>query len=138
MNTDRLYTNLTDNIHEAQLKLGYDALALSLNYTSATLRHLAGTDEEPEKILDALRSDSQDTLGVLSFHPIKDGFCITVPKEGTEYVHSLFEQTPDFLTELVEAVRSHASLDEVAGWIYLLPCGRYGTRFISPLHTRGL
>ena len=42
MNFDRLEKNLTDNIYEAQLKLGYDNRPIRLNYTSASICNLLG------------------------------------------------------------------------------------------------
>ncbi len=110
MNYERLEKNLIDNIKEAQLKLGYDNRSMSLNYMTASLKNLLGTDVTGD-LLSAFSGYVSPRLGKLTFHPIKDGICITIPAEGTSYVNSLSGY--DFLAELIKKVSSHASLEEV-------------------------
>ena len=110
MNFERFEKNLIDNIKEAQLKLGYDNRPMSLNYMTASLKNLIGEDIT-DNLLSEFSEYALPRLGNLTFHPIKDGICITIPAEGTSYVNSLSGY--DFLAELIKIVSSHASLEEV-------------------------
>ena len=111
---ERMEKNLTDNLLEAQLKLGYGGRPMSFNYITASLGHLLGCGvEEVPGALERFAEFVRPRLGELSFRPIKDGFCITVPEKGTAFVH---EKGPDsgFLPEFVETVRRHGiSLEDV-------------------------
>lgn len=106
MDNNRLEKNICDNIYEAQLKLGYDRRPVSLNYTAASLEHILG-EAATEKILKDFALTVQERLGQLQFHPIKNGWCITVPAEGCEYVHNSSADR-SFMKKLVDAVRNHA------------------------------
>ncbi len=111
MNYSRLEKNLTDNIKEAQLKLGYDSRPMSFNYIAKSLTHLLGV-ECTEKVLADFAEYVSSRLGKLDFKAIRDGWCITVSVEGTAYVNNLTGY--DFLTELVNAVREHGtSMEQV-------------------------
>ena len=117
MNFDRLEKNLCDNILEAQIKLGYDGRPMSLNYMLTSLRHLIGkkcSQAEMEHILFNFADHVEPKLGNISFRPITNGFCITVPSEGTAYINSSSDGK-EFIRSLIEAVRSHAGLDEIVG-----------------------
>lgn len=105
MDFSRLEKNLTDNIKEAQLKLGYDDLPMSLNYMRTTLDSLVG-EECTEDILAEFAEYAKPRLGDLKFGSIRDGVCITIPASGTAYVNSLTEGY-EFLSELISAVSSH-------------------------------
>ena len=111
MNFERLEKNICDNIYEAQLKLGYDKRPMSLNYMSSSLMHLIGPEASIE-ILEHFADYVSARLGKLSFLPIKNGFCITIPAEGTEYVHSQYNGS-SFMAKLVETVRKHADTQKV-------------------------
>ncbi|MCM1132813.1 MAG: DUF3877 family protein [Ruminococcus flavefaciens] len=104
MNFSRLEKNLTDNIKEAQIKLGYDGRPMSLNYMTVSLNHLIGA-ECTESVLAEFAEYAQSRLGKIDFRAIRDGWCITVPAEGTSYVNNLTGY--EFMTELVSAVRNH-------------------------------
>ncbi len=110
MNSERFEKNLIDNIKEAQLKLGYDNRPMSLNYMTASLKNLLGTDVTDD-VLSKFSEYVSPKLGILSFHPIKGGICITIPTEGTAYVNSLSGY--DFIAELIKKVSGHVSLEEV-------------------------
>lgn len=116
MDFERLEKNICDNVLEAQLKLGYDKRPISFNYTLSTLRNLLATDADTTDMQYALfqfRLYSEPALGELSFHEIKDGFCITVPEKGTENIHTLYDHNV-LIPELVNKVREHcSSVDEV-------------------------
>lgn len=111
MNYSRLEKNLTDNIREAQLKLGYDNRPMSLNYMNTSLAHLIGA-ECTEDVLVKFAEYVKNRLGELTFREIRDGWCITVSAEGTEYVNNLTGY--DFLSELIDSVRKHGtSMEQV-------------------------
>lgn len=111
----RLEKNILDNIFEAQVKLGFDHRAMSLNYTSASLEHLLGeklTPEEMRQILADFSDYSLPRLGQLTYSEIKNGFCITVPPEGTKFVHSRYDGG-QFISSLVGSIREHRTLEEI-------------------------
>ncbi len=117
MNFERLEKNLCDNILEAQIKLGFDGRPMSLNYMTTSLRHLVGrkcSEKEMEHFLFNFADFVEPRLGNISFRPITNGFCITVPAEGTAYINNLSDGK-EFIRALVEAVRSHSQLDEIVG-----------------------
>ena len=107
MNFERLESNLFDNIFEAQLKLGYEARPLSLNYMNSTLRSLLGTtDGDLTALLRSFSSEAAPRFGQLSFREIDGGICITVPAEGTKYVHEN-APTNSFISKFIELLRRH-------------------------------
>ncbi len=112
MNCFRLEQNLIDNIREAQLKLGYDHRPVSFNYFSRSLCHLLGISSVGEDELREFAASAAPHLGCISFRPIRDGWCITVPAEGAAFVHD----TPDssgFLADFISTVSRHGiSMDD--------------------------
>ena len=114
MTFERLEKNICDNIYEAQLKLGYDHRSMSLNYTNASLCHLIGISDSEKlpQLLESFADSVKQKLGKLTFHCTKNGFCITIPAEGTAYVN---EHSSDhkFMAKLVEAVRCHAYTEKI-------------------------
>lgn len=111
----RLEKHISDNILEAQIKLGYEGRSMSLNYTSSSLCHLLGkklSQEQLRKILTDFAGYTAERLGMISVSDIRNGFCITVPPEGTAYIHNL-NDGKGFISSLIEAVRAHRSLDEI-------------------------
>ncbi len=111
----RLEKHILDNILEAQVKLGYEGRSMSLNYTKNSLIHLLGEKLSSEDIKQTLSDFAEYTaprLGKLTITDIKNGFCITVPPEGTAYVHTLNDGN-GFISALVEAVRQHLPLDDI-------------------------
>ncbi len=108
MNYKRLERNITDNIKEAQIKLGFEKRPVSFNYMLNSLNSLIGEKLDSEgmkKALEDFAENVRERLGEVTFRPIKNGFCITVSADGTAYVNSLdgFE----FITEFVNTVRNH-------------------------------
>lgn len=114
-NFERLEKHILDNIFEAQVKLGYEGRAMSLNYTSDSLNHLLGENLSPDRMKQALSDFSEYSaprLGKLTFAEIRKGFYITVPPEGTKFVHSFYDGE-QFISRLVEGVREHLPLEEI-------------------------
>lgn len=111
MNYLRLEKNLTDNIKEAQLKLGYDNRPMGFNYMSTSLSHLLDI-ECTEEVLADFAEYVKTRLGKLDFRAIRNGWCITVSAYGTAYVNNLTGY--DFLSELINSVRKHGtSMEQV-------------------------
>lgn len=115
MDMQRLEKNLCDNILEAQIKLGYDGRPMSLNYTVSSLCHLTGADaDSAENMLRAFTEEVKPRLGEMTFRPIKNGYCLTVPAEGTEYVHS-HSDGKEFIRAFIGLISSHPTVEEVLG-----------------------
>ena len=116
MTFDRLEKNICDNIYEAQLKLGYDQRPMSLNYTNSSLCHLIGINDDAKlpQLLKSFADSVAEKLGKLDFVSTKNGFCITIPAEGTAYVNAQSGDY-DFMQKLVEAVRDHADTETILG-----------------------
>lgn len=116
MDFSRLERNLIDNIREAQLKLGYENRPMSLNYMLTSLNHLLGADcgyEDMPAILEEFTEYSAPRLGKLSFRLIKDGYCITIPADGTAYVNDSSSGS-EFIAALINAVRGHVdSIEQI-------------------------
>lgn len=105
MNYERLEKNITDNIKEAQVKLGFDGRPMSLNYTESSLKSLLSVNDDVKSALENFSVAVRDRFGEITFREIKNGYCITISSDGTSYVNSLdgFE----FITEFVNTVRNH-------------------------------
>ena len=116
MKFERFEKDLTDNIREAQLKLGYDGRPMSLNYMYTTLGHLLGCSPEEEAVfaeLSQFAAEAAPRFGQISYRKIRDGVCVTVPAEGTAFVNG-GTTGGEFIAELIGAVsRNGISLDEV-------------------------
>ena len=108
MNFTRLEKDITENVREAQQKLGFEHRPLHLNYINSTLCHLLGTklsDQELAEIFPELSAFTAERLGNITASPIKDGLCLTIPAEGTEWVYSTTTGN-EFICALVEKARS--------------------------------
>lgn len=107
----RLEKNITDNIKEAQLKIGFDNRPISLNYMQSSLNNLLG-GACSDDILSEFSEFVKLRLGTVDYRKIKDGVCITISAEGTAYVNELTGY--DFLAGLIKKVSSHGiSLNDV-------------------------
>lgn len=111
MNFERLEKNITDNIKEAQIKLGFDNRPISLNYMQSSLKNLLRTDNV-KTALEKFSVAVRERLGEITFREIKDGYCLTVSAMGTSYINAL--EGYEFLTEFIETIRKHGvSVEEV-------------------------
>ena len=104
MNFEKLEKNITDNIKEAQIKIGFDNRPISLNYTESSLKNLLRTDDV-RNALEKFPETVRDTFGDVTFHEIKGGYCLTVSAVGTSYINNLSGY--EFLTEFINTVRNH-------------------------------
>lgn len=104
MNFERLEKNITDNIKEAQIKLGFDNRSIRLNYMENSLKNLLHTDDI-RTALEKFSVSVRERLGEVTFREIKDGYCLTISAVGTSYINSL--DGYEFLTEFINTVRKH-------------------------------
>ena len=61
MNRERLIKNMTDQVKEAQLKLGYAPETVRLYYPVASLNEILGTSaQNAQKMLDLLKGEFEE------------------------------------------------------------------------------
>lgn len=109
LNFEALKNNLIDMITESQLKLGYAKEPVSLYYPLESLNGLMDTELNAENMLSALQEfalSAENTLGKLTVSRNNTRFCIKIPEEGVEYVHTHTENT-DFLKAFIEKIQQH-------------------------------
>jgi hypothetical protein len=118
MNIRPLLEDITDQLKEAQIKLGFGPSTVKLYYTTAALSALTGAaPASPEAMAESLASipGAADTgLGTLQFLPHGDRVEVTIPREGVRYVHEQVEASP-FLLGLIGlfAGHHHATMQQV-------------------------
>lgn len=109
-NQDKLIKNIIDQIKEAQIKLGYVRETVRLYYPAASLEAMLEINaENPGELIQFLEKDEAfyDTkLGRLQFSLHKDRIEISVPPEGSEYVHKNVPK-PAFLADIIELFGTH-------------------------------
>lgn len=99
MNRKCLIKNMTDQVKEAQLKLGYAPETVRLYYPVASLNEILGTSaRNAQEILTLLNGDFEEKteLGKLKFSSHAERIEISIPPEGAKWVHEHVE-TPAFL-----------------------------------------
>ncbi len=110
MNTGRLIKNITDQIVEAQLKLGYVKETVRLYFPLNSLNVILGV-----QILDARQmlqwlqsSEALQTsgLGALKISARGERFEISVPADGVEYVYKSVTVSP-FLVDIIALFGKH-------------------------------
>lgn len=119
MNRDKLAANMTDQIKEAQLKLGYAEETVRLYYPLSSLcvmftANLPDGAEILEALKEAFDGWRDCPLGKLSFHLRGDRMEISIPPEGVKYVHEQIEE-PAFLSALIALFQEnhHCSINDV-------------------------
>ena len=110
MNIRPLVQDITDQLKEAQIKLGFGPSTVRIYYTTAALAALTGCgDQQPGDMaaaLPALPQAGESSLGALQFAPHEDRVQVTIPEEGVRYVHENVEATP-FLCGLIGLFGGH-------------------------------
>lgn len=118
MNTDRLLQNITDQIVEAQLKLGYAKETMRLYFPLNSLKVLLETEaENVEEMLEMLTKDVElqsSGLGCLKVSARGERFEFSVPALGVEYVHKSIEVSP-FLVDMIAFFQRnhHGTIEEI-------------------------
>lgn len=119
MQIQPLLLDITDQLKEAQIKLGFGPSTVKLYYNPASLSMLTGAEAANVPAMAAALSAepafSASPLGQLTFAPHDDRVEITIPQDGVRYVHEQVEASP-FLQALIGlfAGHHHASMEEVA------------------------
>ncbi|MBE5802374.1 MAG: hypothetical protein E7319_08835 [Clostridiales bacterium] len=113
-----LLQDITDQIKEAQIKLGFSPNAVRLYYTVPSLCRLTGAVADDAESLCRLLSGeaffSSSPLGALTFVPDSDRIAVTTPAQGVRYVHEHVD-APAFLLALIGlfAGHHHVSVEEL-------------------------
>lgn len=112
----RLFKNITDQIKEAQLKLGYAKETIRLYYPPASLYALTGIHTaDSQKMCDELKNIfTADICLHPAFFVRGDRIEASIPPEGAEYVHHHVED-PLFLKDLITLFHQnpHSPMEEI-------------------------
>ncbi|MBE5877467.1 MAG: hypothetical protein E7290_11345 [Lachnospiraceae bacterium] len=118
MNTDRLIKNITDQIVEAQLKLGYVKETVRLYFPLNSLNVILDMEtKDANQMLEALQlSEALQTsgLGAMKISARGERFEISVPADGVEYVHKNVAVSP-FLVDIIALFgkHHHCTIEEI-------------------------
>lgn len=108
--SEKLIQNLTDQIMEAQIKLGYAKETLRFYYPVSSLNALLGEQaKDATEMLHKLEENadfSDSVLGTLCFLIHEGRIEIGVPPEGAEYVYKKVKR-PEFLSDLIALFMNH-------------------------------
>ena len=86
MNREKLLKNMTDQVKEAQLKLGYAKETVRLYYPVDSLNTILGSNaKDDQEMLTLLRKafEEKSSLGELHFHSHAGRVEISIPPEGS-------------------------------------------------------
>ncbi len=126
----RFETNLIDLIGEQQIKLGYMKERVSFYYPLGSLKNILSFEGGIAEAYDVLREFAgtvKDTLGEVSFSNQKDRFCITIPPEGSQYVHEHFDELNfGFLEEFLQTISRHGCTLEDLTEVFKKYADQYG------------
>ncbi len=118
MNTDRLIKNITDQIMEAQLKLGYVKETVRLYFPLGSLQVILGVETlDAGQMLECLQASQElqsSVLGGLKITARGQRFEISVPPDGVEYVHKYVTVSP-FLVDIITLFggHHHCTIEEI-------------------------
>lgn len=104
-----LERNICDVVFEDQIKLGYRSEVIRLYYPLASLNRLMGkecTRQQMAGVLEEFSHIAAGRLGAVEVTNRGDQFCLRIPPEGADYVHSTRDEN-DFLVKFIEAISSH-------------------------------
>ena len=114
MNFERLKNNIISLVEEQQYKLGYRSEPVRLYYPLKSLNRLLNTSGDPsemKEILEKFAAFAEDDLGKIQVTSEKERFCIRLPKEASDFVHTLGDRDP-FLKKLIQLVGTHGTAME--------------------------
>ena len=117
MNREKLLKNMTDQVKEARLKLGYAKETVRLYYPVDSLNTILGSNaKDDQEMLTLLRKafEAKSSLGELHFYSHAGRVEISIPPEGSQWVHEQVE-TPAFLKDLIQLFQEHhaCTLEEI-------------------------
>lgn len=136
---DKLYKNITDQVKEIQLKLGYAKETVRLFYQLSSLNNILGICEKnADSMLVYLQKYHENNMceqdnrkfDDVSFITSGDRLEVIVPANVCEYIHNNVEDNP-FLAELVELFKNkhNASIKEICSLF-----GKYDENYICMPH----
>lgn len=120
MKSEKLITNIIDQIKEAQIKLGYVKETVRLYYPASSLNAILGLEAKDEhemvENLQRLFSHMDTELGELRAAVSGGRVEISISPEGAEYVHKKVE-SPAFLADLITLFQTHhcCSIEDIRG-----------------------
>ncbi|MCC8065293.1 MAG: DUF3877 family protein [Clostridiales bacterium] len=118
---ERLEQAVTEMVKEAQIKMGYQEEAFHLYYPLSALNKLLGTAYDMPQMTQTLQDFAAATeprLGKLGIAARDGRFCLTIPAEGTRYVHEHIDEN-DFLVQFISVIGRHGcTLEEVLAVFY--------------------
>lgn len=121
MNFRKLEKNIMDIVLEEQLKLGYRKETVRLYYPLLSLNRLLETGYDADrmnKILEAFCGYTEARLGRIGISRQKERFCMSIPAQGSEYVHSHAGDT-SFLRDFINTIARHGvTMEEVLQQFY--------------------
>lgn len=111
MNVAKFEANIIAMIEEQQIKLGYLKEKVRLYYPLASINYLLETNCSADEMTEQLNIFCQqvrDHLGSITFSHEKERFCITIPPEGSEYIHTT-RKPNEFIEKLIGLVGTHGT-----------------------------
>lgn len=114
MTEERLIKNITDQIQELQIKLGYAKETVRLYYPLASLNALLNVKETDEdemiSLLETNEKIKSSKAGPFQFAQSKGRIEVSVAPEGVAYVHEHMPK-PQFLKDMIELFQMHHICD---------------------------
>lgn len=120
MRTDKLITNITDQIKEAQLKLGFAREMIRLYFPLDSMNAILETEfHDTQELKKALNEDPAFVSSPLKQTAEKgkgNRIEIRVPDEGVEYVHRMIPD-PEFLKTIIRLFETNhcLTIEEISG-----------------------
>lgn len=113
MDLKRLESTLTEMVKEQQMKLGYEKETVRFYFQETSMDAFLGlsqethwTDAQLLSLQRGLWKQMEGTLGKLVVTKKGNRFCVTVPPEGSAYVHEHVKESP-FLREIIQLFGNH-------------------------------
>ncbi len=113
MELERLESTLTEMIKEQQMKLGYEKETVRFYFQETSMDAFLGlpystdwTDAQISSLQEKMRKQAGGTLGELVITKKGNRFCVTIPPEGSAYVHQHVKENP-FLREMIQLFQCH-------------------------------
>ncbi|MBU3840604.1 MAG: DUF3877 family protein [Candidatus Ruminococcus intestinipullorum] len=112
--------HLYDTVKEWELKIGYQKEAMQLYYPKESLQDLLGAEEgQLASALEKVTEELQSELGKLYISKLEDNrFCIRIPSEGVEYIHTNIATSPFLKAFLEMIVLPNTTLDDIEKLFY--------------------
>ncbi|MEI3173781.1 MAG: DUF3877 family protein [Lachnospiraceae bacterium] len=88
-----LEQHILDTVKEWQIKIGYRKEAMNLYYPEESLKDMLGlseeaTEQELKGALELFKEEAQERLGNVQISEKARRYCIGIPEEGCEYIHT--------------------------------------------------